>query len=1035
MFKVSKLVVLALALQSLVQVNVAHANPAVPRITNVSVNGEQVTLGWAASALKSKEFFEIEFTNIKTLAKIKSIKTKAKSIVADLDPFTTYQVRIRKNQTSKSWTKLKSFTTSSLPVSDLEARNINYTSFDLNWTAVPGALSYDIFSDGKLIGSTRNTTFSQTNLKPGLSQSFFVVPKSGSASGQSSGILRVSTLSIGPAKINATSTTSTGTSISWAPVAGADSYNIYANKKFLANTKSSSFVVTGLLPGTAVTYYVTALFGSAETNISESLAVNTLVETPQSPVLSSITSNSVAATWILDKNATSYKVTVFDANGTSAIQTVNVNGSLNTVSISGLNTLTTYTVGIENIYESTASKISPLVSFTTLKPTLTNVVTSSVTTTSATLNWYPLSGALNYEVYRDGVLIPQATSLMTSASTAYTFTGLTPGNTHKLGVRASYLDGSKTTQFTDLVEINQAMLPDPAFAPVNIPTSSPVLPTVTLPYATVPIVGATLTATNGFWSSATPISSYTYQWQRSLDGGTTWANLIGETRSTYKVTALDYGFRLRVRVTATNPNGSTTANSATSSAVAETYNVQIPIVRGILVSGQLLEVTDGTWSSDYPLTFRYQWKRDGVAISGQISPSYTLTDTDINSTISVSVIASSTLGSVSADSTIRSAVAAAGNTVAPAISGNVRVYNVLTTSSGTWLQSPVLTYQWQRSTDGALWNNIAGATGENYTVTVGDIGFFIRSQVFGTKTVSSTTYRYTAPSLPTVVVPAPTAISTSAPVVSGSWTEGSTLTTTNGSWTSSGNFTYQWQRSADNSTWENISGATSRTYVLVAADALKYVRVQVYISSSSGVDGVAFSVPTAKVGAPYNTVAPAVSGTIRVGLVQTVSTGTWSGSPSYAYQWQTSSDGIAWANISGATNSTYTPTYAIANLRLRAVVSAGNAVETVTATSQVVQGFLPPIASDVPVISGTVQAAATLTTSSGTWSGSPDAFTYSWHRSSDGGVTWVNIAGATAATYVVAAGDVGYRIRSQVTVSTNAGSSTAYSLPTAPVAP
>jgi hypothetical protein len=614
---------------------------------------------------------------------------------------------------------------------------------------------------------------------------------------------------------------------------------------------------------------------------------------------------------------------------------------------------------------------------------------------------------------------------------AYTFSSLAPGVTYKFAIRGTYQDGAKVTLTTDWVEISQQTLIDPVAAP-----TSTAVPVITLPYASVPIVGATLTATTGTWTSVPAVSSYSYQWQRTLDNGTTWSPLVGETRSTYKVVASDYAFKLRVLVTATNANGSRTAASERSSAVAETYNVQIPVVRGTLVSGQLLEVTDGTWSSDYPLTFRYQWKRGtNSAISGAISPSYTLTDSDIGLDIFVEVIANSSLGSVSSNSTIRSSVAAVGNTIAPVISGTVRVYQTLTTTDGTWLASPTITYQWQRSTDGTLWNNIPSATNSTYVIASTDAGYYIRSQVFGSKTISGTTYRYTANSAATSIVPGFTLASTSAPVVTGSWTSGSTLSTTNGTWSSSGTFTYQWQRSTDNSTWSSISGATASTYALTSDDASKYVRVQVYLTGASGADGIAYSVSTAKVGAPYNTVAPAITGTLRVGNVQTVSNGTWSGSPTYSYQWQTSSDGIAWANVSGATSSTYTVTYTVANLRLRAVVSAANATDTATATSQVVQGFLAPVATAVPAISGTVRSGETLTSSSGTWPNTSSGYTYTWQRSADGGTTWTNISGAISSTYVLVTGDVGYLIRSEVTVTTNAGSSTAYSLPTVAVAP
>jgi hypothetical protein len=54
-------------------------------------------------------------------------------------------------------------------------------------------------------------------------------------------------------------------------------------------------------------------------------------------------------------------------------------------------------------------------------------------------------------------------------------------------------------------------------------------------------------------------------------------------------------------------------------------------------------------------------------------------------------------------------------------------------------------------------------------------------------------------------------------------------------------------------------------------------------------------------GAPDNTVAPAITGTARVGQVLTGSTGTWSGTPTFARQWRANG-----AAIPGATGATYT---------------------------------------------------------------------------------------------------------------------------------
>ena len=89
----------------------------------------------------------------------------------------------------------------------------------------------------------------------------------------------------------------------------------------------------------------------------------------------------------------------------------------------------------------------------------------------------------------------------------------------------------------------------------------------------------------------------------------------------------------------------------------------------------------------------------------------------------------------------------------------------------------------------------------------------------------------------------------------------------------------------------------------------------------------------------------------------------------------------------------------------------------------------------LPTVSGTATVGQTLTSTTGTWPSTSSGYAYQWQKSSDGGVTWTNISGATASTYVLVTADAGYRIRSQVSLTTNAGSSSAYSLPSENIAP
>lgn len=69
--------------------------------------------------------------------------------------------------------------------------------------------------------------------------------------------------------------------------------------------------------------------------------------------------------------------------------------------------------------------------------------------------------------------------------------------------------------------------------------------------------------------------------------------------------------------------------------------------------------------------------------------------------------------------------------------------------------------------------------------------------------------------------------------------------------------------------------------------------------------------------APVNSVAPVISGTVLIGNVLSCTTGTWSMSPTYAYQWRR--NGIA---ISGETASTHTMVAADCGVVITCVVTA-----------------------------------------------------------------------------------------------------------------
>src|SRR6266540_1654245 len=80
-----------------------------------------------------------------------------------------------------------------------------------------------------------------------------------------------------------------------------------------------------------------------------------------------------------------------------------------------------------------------------------------------------------------------------------------------------------------------------------------------------PIRGLTLTASTGAWDG--PNAQYSFQWNRCDAAGNACTALAGAVSSTFQTGDADVTRTLRVSVTATNKNGSTSATSNATSPV------------------------------------------------------------------------------------------------------------------------------------------------------------------------------------------------------------------------------------------------------------------------------------------------------------------------------------------------------------------------------------------------------------------------------------------------------------------------------------
>src|SRR4051794_38863833 len=187
---------------------------------------------------------------------------------------------------------------------------------------------------------------------------------------------------------------------------------------------------------------------------------------------------------------------------------------------------------------------------------------------------------------------------------------------------------------------------------------------------------------------------------------------------------------------------------------------------------------------------------------------------------------------------------------------------------------------------------------------------------------------------------------------------------------------------------------------------------------------------------PANAGLPRIEGTPQVGETLTATAGAWQGAPLPALSlvWQRCGS-AGCVGIVGARGLRYVPGPADAGRRLRVVVTAANRSGRAVAASPLTAPVTSlPDAALPPTLTGTPKVGSILTSTTGTWRGTPPpTLVREWQRCS--ATSCARIAGATASTYRLLTADVGRKVQVVVTARNTVGSATAISAQTPVIAP
>ena len=442
-------------------------------------------------------------------------------------------------------------------------------------------------------------------------------------------------------------------------------------------------------------------------------------------------------------------------------------------------------------------------------------------------------------------------------------------------------------------------------------TATPLAPSITTQPANRTVTAgqtATFSVTSG---GTSPLS---YQWRKN---GTSIGGATASSYTTPATMSADNGAQYSVVVT--NAAGSVTSSAATLTVNTPVTITSQPASQTVTVGQTATFSVSATGS----FSTTYQWRKNGVNISGATAASYTTpVTTAADNGSQFSAVVTSSAGSVTSNTatlTVTAAPVAPSITTQPAsravASGQTATFSV--TASGT---AP-LSYQWRKNG-----TSIAGATAASYTTpgtTAADNGALY-------SVIVSNSLGSVLSSNATLTVNNPPAI-TSQPV--GTMVTGGQTATFSVTATGTGPLSYQWRKNGS-----NIAGATASSYTTSATTATDNgAQYSVVISNSVG--NIASNAVTLTVNTPPSITTQPASKTVVAGQTATFSV-TATGTAPLSYQW--SKNG---ANISLATSASYTTpatTTADNGAQFTVVVtnSVGNATSNVAALTVNAATFL-----------------------------------------------------------------------------------------------
>lgn len=395
------------------EVITASTLPGVPVIVFAEASADSVKIVW-------QSVYDVELYDIEVDGTVIDCGRNSEYIHQNLMPNTkhTYRVRARNEYSQGNWSSLiEKLTLPDAPKNlTLEAGS---SSVKLTWDRVDGAIEYELEADGMVLAAVTDSSYLCENMVPNTEHVYRVRAKSEAGLGDWSDEARAFTLIAVPQNIR-TFSSRDNIRLVWDGAYGVTGYEIEADGNLMTIGPDEEYVHSGLMPNTTHIYRIRARMNETAGDWSEHIAATTLLASIAN-VKAVSTNTAISLSWTPVGDAASYDIEV-DGNIVTGLL-------VPAYKAEGFVPNTSHTFRVMAKSDGNTSDWSDLLTkYTT--PDIPANITLFSTTSSITMTWEAVYGAVAYDVEVDGIVINNETKI------SYVHEGLAPNTLHNYRLRA-----------------------------------------------------------------------------------------------------------------------------------------------------------------------------------------------------------------------------------------------------------------------------------------------------------------------------------------------------------------------------------------------------------------------------------------------------------------------------------------------------------------------------------------------------------------------------------------------------------------------